>query len=178
MLGENVTYVDTKEPPEGFIDADHPSHVYKLKKALYGLKQAPRACYDELSTFLLKNHFFKGIIDLTLFIRRFDDDILVVQVYVDDIIFGSTHPSQNWRDLPRNTPLNRVEVLGLDIGGAASFQLRKENYSIVKILEVLAVPACLLASSLLTQQGRYDNSFSSDPPLCNGGMRHPLPGAL
>nr|GEX25179.1 putative ribonuclease H-like domain-containing protein [Tanacetum cinerariifolium] len=77
---------------EGFIDVDHPSHVYKLKKALYGLKQAPRAWYDELLTFLLQNHFFKGTIDPTLFIRRFHDDILVVQVYVDDIIFGSTHP--------------------------------------------------------------------------------------
>nr|GEZ51339.1 retrovirus-related Pol polyprotein from transposon TNT 1-94 [Tanacetum cinerariifolium] len=79
--------------PKCFIDADHPSHVYKLKKALYGLKQAPRAWYDELSTFLSQNHFYKGTIDLTLFIRRFHDDILVVQVYVDDIIFGSTHPS-------------------------------------------------------------------------------------
>nr|GEU41450.1 retrovirus-related Pol polyprotein from transposon TNT 1-94 [Tanacetum cinerariifolium] len=78
--------------PEGFIDVDHPSHVYKLNKALYGLKQASRAWHDELSTFLLHNHFFKGTIDLTLFIRRFHDDILVVQVYVDDIIFGSTHP--------------------------------------------------------------------------------------
>nr|GEV28705.1 retrovirus-related Pol polyprotein from transposon TNT 1-94 [Tanacetum cinerariifolium] len=66
--------------PEGFIDADHPSHVYKLKKALYGLKQAPRAWYNELSTFLLQNHFFKGTIDPTLFIRRFYDDILVVQL--------------------------------------------------------------------------------------------------
>nr|GEX63522.1 hypothetical protein [Tanacetum cinerariifolium] len=65
--------------PEGFIDADHPSHVYKLKKALYGLKQAPRAWYDELSMFLLQNHFFKGTIDPTLFIRCFQDDILVVQ---------------------------------------------------------------------------------------------------
>ncbi|GKE66256.1 retrovirus-related pol polyprotein from transposon TNT 1-94 [Tanacetum coccineum] len=64
--------------PKGFIDADYPSHVYKLKKALYGLKQAPRTWYDELSTFLLQNHFFKGTIDPTLFIRRFDDDILVV----------------------------------------------------------------------------------------------------
>nr|GEV77897.1 hypothetical protein [Tanacetum cinerariifolium] len=79
--------------PEGFIDVDHPSHVYKLKKALYGLKQALRAWYDELSKFLLQNLFFKGTIDPTLFIRRFHDDILVVQVYVDDIIFGSTHPS-------------------------------------------------------------------------------------
>nr|GEY67540.1 retrovirus-related Pol polyprotein from transposon TNT 1-94 [Tanacetum cinerariifolium] len=81
--------------PEGFIDADHPSHVYKLKKALYGLKQAPKAWYDELSTFLLDNHFIKGTIDQTLFIRRFHNDILVVQVYVDDIIFGSTHPSHS-----------------------------------------------------------------------------------
>nr|GFA34722.1 hypothetical protein [Tanacetum cinerariifolium] len=62
-----------------FIDADHPSHVYKLKKDLYGLKQAPRAWYDELSMFLLQNHFFKVTIDPTLFIRRFQDDILVVQ---------------------------------------------------------------------------------------------------
>ncbi|GJY69179.1 retrovirus-related pol polyprotein from transposon TNT 1-94 [Tanacetum coccineum] len=54
---------------------------------------APRAWYDELSKFLLQNHFFKGTIDPTLFIRRFNDDILVVQVYVDDIIFGSTNPS-------------------------------------------------------------------------------------
>nr|GEV09215.1 retrovirus-related Pol polyprotein from transposon TNT 1-94 [Tanacetum cinerariifolium] len=63
--------------PKGFIDADHPSHVYKLKKALYGLKQAPRAWFDELLKFLLQNHFFKGTIDPTLFIRRFYDDVLV-----------------------------------------------------------------------------------------------------
>nr|GEW46231.1 hypothetical protein [Tanacetum cinerariifolium] len=63
--------------PEGFIDANYPSHVYKLKKALYGLKQAPRAWYDELSMFLLQNGFSKGTIDPTLFNRRFDDEILV-----------------------------------------------------------------------------------------------------
>nr|GEX11584.1 retrovirus-related Pol polyprotein from transposon TNT 1-94 [Tanacetum cinerariifolium] len=78
--------------PEGFIYVDHPSHVYKLKKALYGLKQAPRAWYDELLMFLVHHHFFKGTIDLMMFIRCFQDDILVVQVYVDAIIFGSTHP--------------------------------------------------------------------------------------
>ncbi|GJU34965.1 retrovirus-related pol polyprotein from transposon TNT 1-94 [Tanacetum coccineum] len=94
--------------PEGFIDADHPSHVYKLKKALYGLKQAPRAWYDELSTFLLQNHFFKGTIDPTLFIRHFEDDILVVQVYVDDIIFGSTHPM--YTQLFSNLMKTRFEI--------------------------------------------------------------------
>nr|GEX70232.1 retrovirus-related Pol polyprotein from transposon TNT 1-94 [Tanacetum cinerariifolium] len=61
---------------EGFIDVDHLSHVYKLKKALYGLNQAPKAWYDELSTFLLQNHFFKGTIDPTLFIRHFHDKLL------------------------------------------------------------------------------------------------------
>ncbi|GJY52211.1 putative reverse transcriptase domain-containing protein [Tanacetum coccineum] len=65
--------------PEGFIDVDQPSHVYKLKKALYGLKHAPKAWYDELSKLLLQNHFTKGTIDLTLFTRRYDNDILFVQ---------------------------------------------------------------------------------------------------
>nr|GEU71932.1 retrovirus-related Pol polyprotein from transposon TNT 1-94 [Tanacetum cinerariifolium] len=78
--------------PEGFIDVDHPSHVYKLKKALYGLKQASMAWYDKLLKFLLQNHFVKGTIDPTVFIRCFDDNILVVHDYVDDIIFGSTNP--------------------------------------------------------------------------------------
>nr|GEX41383.1 retrovirus-related Pol polyprotein from transposon TNT 1-94 [Tanacetum cinerariifolium] len=63
--------------PEGFINVDHPSHVYKLKKALYGLKQVSRAWYDELSTFLFQNGFSKGTIDPMLFTKRFDEDILV-----------------------------------------------------------------------------------------------------
>ncbi|GKA81282.1 retrovirus-related pol polyprotein from transposon TNT 1-94 [Tanacetum coccineum] len=70
--------------PEDFIDVDQPTHVYKLKKALYGLKQAPRAWYDELSKFLLQNHFTKGTIDLNLFTRRYDIDILVLHRNVDD----------------------------------------------------------------------------------------------
>nr|GEV63342.1 hypothetical protein [Tanacetum cinerariifolium] len=61
---------------EGFISADHPSHVYKLKKALYGLKQAPRVWYDKLSKFLLQDYFFKGTIDPMWFIRRFKNNIL------------------------------------------------------------------------------------------------------
>ncbi|GJY35359.1 retrovirus-related pol polyprotein from transposon TNT 1-94 [Tanacetum coccineum] len=77
--------------PEGFIDLEFPDHVYRLKKALYGLKQAPRAWYDKLSSFLIEHGFTKGIIDLTLFTRRHGGDILLVQVYVDDIIFGSTN---------------------------------------------------------------------------------------
>nr|GEV52895.1 retrovirus-related Pol polyprotein from transposon TNT 1-94 [Tanacetum cinerariifolium] len=56
--------------PEGFIDPDHPTYVYRLKKALYGLKQAPRACYNTLSMFLLDNKFSKGVVDPTLFTRK------------------------------------------------------------------------------------------------------------
>ncbi|GJR67045.1 retrovirus-related pol polyprotein from transposon TNT 1-94 [Tanacetum coccineum] len=77
--------------PEGFIDQDNPTHVYKLKKALYDLKQAPRAWYDLLCGFLLSNKFSKGAIDPTLFTKKSGHDILIVQIYVDDIIFASTN---------------------------------------------------------------------------------------
>ncbi|GKD62681.1 retrovirus-related pol polyprotein from transposon TNT 1-94 [Tanacetum coccineum] len=77
---------------DGFVDPYFPNHVYRLKKSLYGLKQAPRAWYDKLSLFLIEHHFTKGIVDPTLFTRRHGDDILLVQIYVDDIIFGSTKP--------------------------------------------------------------------------------------
>nr|GFA86528.1 hypothetical protein [Tanacetum cinerariifolium] len=76
---------------DGFIDPYHPDKVYRLKKALYGLKQAPRVWYDELFTFLLSKGFSKGTIDPTLFITKHRGDILLVQIYVDDIIFGSTN---------------------------------------------------------------------------------------
>ncbi|GKC54524.1 retrovirus-related pol polyprotein from transposon TNT 1-94 [Tanacetum coccineum] len=77
--------------PEGFVDQDNPSHVYKLKKALYGLKQAPRAWYDMLSSFLISQQFSKGAVDPTLFTRHAGNDLLLVQIYVDDIIFASTN---------------------------------------------------------------------------------------
>nr|GEX43370.1 retrovirus-related Pol polyprotein from transposon TNT 1-94 [Tanacetum cinerariifolium] len=77
--------------PDGFVDPYHPDKVYPLKKALYGLKQAPRTWYDELSTFLVSKGFSKGSINLTLFVTKHGEDILLVQIYVDDIIFGSTN---------------------------------------------------------------------------------------
>ncbi|GJX29415.1 retrovirus-related pol polyprotein from transposon TNT 1-94 [Tanacetum coccineum] len=83
--------------PDGFVDPYHPDQVYRLKKALYGLKQAPRAWYDELSNFLVSKGFSKGSIDPTLFITKHGEDILLVQIYVDDIIFGSTNPKLSKR---------------------------------------------------------------------------------
>nr|GEZ48346.1 retrovirus-related Pol polyprotein from transposon TNT 1-94 [Tanacetum cinerariifolium]GFA21365.1 retrovirus-related Pol polyprotein from transposon TNT 1-94 [Tanacetum cinerariifolium] len=83
--------------PDGFMDLYHPDKVYHLKKALYGLKQAPRAWYDELSNFLVSKGFSKGYIDPTLFVTKHGEDILLVQIYVDDIIFGSTNPNLSKR---------------------------------------------------------------------------------
>lgn len=82
--------VYVKQPPN-FEDSKFPNHVFKLNKALYGLKQAPRAWYDRLKTFLLKLGFIVGSIDPTLFMYRTDSELLVIQIYVDDIIFGSTN---------------------------------------------------------------------------------------
>ncbi|GJT77727.1 retrovirus-related pol polyprotein from transposon TNT 1-94 [Tanacetum coccineum] len=87
---KEVVYVSQ---PEGFVDPDRPHHVYRLKKALYGLKQAPRAWYDTLSKFLLAQGFSKGVVDPTLFIRKTGKHTLHVQIYVDDIIFASTDPT-------------------------------------------------------------------------------------
>ncbi|GJX09290.1 putative ribonuclease H-like domain-containing protein [Tanacetum coccineum] len=92
MIDEEV-YVS--QPP-GFLDPKYPEKVYKVVKALYGLHQAPRAWYATLSTFLLKNGYRRGTIDKTLFLKKDKHDIILVQVYVDDIIFGSTKKS--WCD--------------------------------------------------------------------------------
>ncbi|GJY60032.1 putative ribonuclease H-like domain-containing protein [Tanacetum coccineum] len=79
--------------PPSFEDPQFPDKVYKVEKALYGLHQAPRAWYETLSTYLLENGFRRGTIDKTLFIKKDKCDILLVQVYVDDIIFRSTKKS-------------------------------------------------------------------------------------
>ncbi|GKF87544.1 putative ribonuclease H-like domain-containing protein [Tanacetum coccineum] len=79
--------------PTGFVDPAHPNKVYKVIKALYGLLQAPRAWYETLSSFLIENGFRRSTIDKTLFIKKSKSDIMLVQVYVDDIIFGSTMQS-------------------------------------------------------------------------------------
>ncbi|GJX22943.1 retrovirus-related pol polyprotein from transposon TNT 1-94 [Tanacetum coccineum] len=76
--------------PEGFVDPDNPNHVYRPKKAVYGLKHALRVWYNLLSSFLLSYGFSKGTVYPTLFIKRESKDILLVQIYVDDIIFAST----------------------------------------------------------------------------------------
>jgi len=81
------------EQPSGFEDHQHPNHVFNLKKALYGLKQAPRQWYERFSNFLLSHDYERGMIDKTLFIKKENYEIILVQIYVDDIIFGATKDS-------------------------------------------------------------------------------------
>ncbi|GJY29686.1 putative ribonuclease H-like domain-containing protein [Tanacetum coccineum] len=92
LYGKIKEEVYVCQPPK-FEDPDFPNRVYKVEKALYGLHQAPRAWYETLSTYLLDNGFQRGKIDKTLFIKKDKCDILLVQVYVDDIIFGYTKKS-------------------------------------------------------------------------------------
>ncbi|GKA77216.1 putative ribonuclease H-like domain-containing protein [Tanacetum coccineum] len=97
-MEDEVVYVSQ---PHGFVDPDHPKQVYKVVKALYGLHQAPRAWYATLSTFLEKHGYKRGTIDKTLFIKRDKKDIMLVQVYVDDIIL----------DLPKSLGVMSLKAL-------------------------------------------------------------------
>lgn len=76
--------------PKGFEEPSFPDHVFKLKKALYGLKQAPRAWYDKLTSFLFQKGFSRSGADKTLFTKWCGNHVLIAQIYVDDIIYGST----------------------------------------------------------------------------------------
>jgi hypothetical protein len=76
------------EQPKGFIDLGFLDHEYKLRKVLYGLKQAPRAWCDRLAAFLINNGCRKGGINNTLFVKEDKIKLMIVQIYVDDIVFG------------------------------------------------------------------------------------------
>ncbi|GKD25970.1 retrovirus-related pol polyprotein from transposon TNT 1-94 [Tanacetum coccineum] len=106
--------------PDGFVDKDNLNHVYKLKKALYGLKQAHRAWYNLLLKFLLSQEFSKGTVDPTLFIRRQGKDILMVQIYVDDIIFAIIEKKYGMESSdPVDTPMVEKSKLDEDPQGKA-----------------------------------------------------------
>ncbi|KAL4564910.1 hypothetical protein LXL04_028986 [Taraxacum kok-saghyz] len=87
---EETVYV---EQPPGFVNEKFPDHCYILDKAVYGLKQAPRAWYETLTKFLKLSNFKQGAVDPTLFRKKVGDHLMMVQIYVDDIIFGSTDPN-------------------------------------------------------------------------------------
>ena len=90
LNGELDEEVYVEQSP-GFKNSEFLDFVYFLFKSIYGLKQAPRKWYDTLSGFLKENGFIRGVIDKTLFTKIHKSDMLLVQVYVDDIIFLSTN---------------------------------------------------------------------------------------
>ncbi|GKD41657.1 retrovirus-related pol polyprotein from transposon TNT 1-94, partial [Tanacetum coccineum] len=152
--------------PEGFIDANQSSHVYKLKKALYGLKQAPRVWYDDLSKFLLQNHFTKGTIDPTLFTRRYDNNILVVQVYLDDIIFGLTNPrySQLFADLAKSRfEMSMMLFLGLQVNQSpCGIFLNQSNY-VLEILKKHGMENCDPIGTPMENKHKLDLDMNGTP---------------
>nr|GEU40157.1 copia protein [Tanacetum cinerariifolium] len=118
MYGTIDEEVYVSQPP-GFIDPKFPNKVYKVVKALYGLHQAPRVWYATLSTLLEKSGYRKGAIDNNLFIKQDKKDIMLVQVYMDDIIFGSTKKS--WCDEFEELIKNRFQISSM---GELTFFLR------------------------------------------------------
>jgi len=100
-------------------------HVFKLKMSLYGLKQAPRAWYNRLSFFLLENDFIRDKIDTTLFRREVSNDFIIVQIYVDAIIFGATNESfcKNFSDMMKSGFDGKTQVLSKTLD-----QARQQRY--------------------------------------------------
>jgi hypothetical protein len=103
--------VYVKQPP-GFEDPNFPSHVYKLDKALYGLKQAPREWYENLRELLVDCGFEIGQIDPTLFTKKVNGELFICQLYVDDIIFGSSNKSFNYEFARLMTDKFEMSMMG------------------------------------------------------------------
>ncbi|GJT63639.1 retrovirus-related pol polyprotein from transposon TNT 1-94 [Tanacetum coccineum] len=140
--------------PDGFVDKDNPNHVYKLKKALYGLKQAPRAWYDMLSSFLISQDFSKGSMDPTLFICRGRKELLLVQIYVDDIIFAASTPELyadhvGCQDTRRSTS-GSMQLLGDRLVSWSSKRQKSVAISSTKA-EYIALSDCYLFIKLLAR---------------------------
>nr|GEV77250.1 putative ribonuclease H-like domain-containing protein [Tanacetum cinerariifolium] len=123
---EEEVYVS--QPP-GFVDPKFPDRVYKVEKALYGLHQAHRAWYETLSNYLLDNGFRRRIVDKTLFIKKIKDDILLVEMYVDGIIFGSTKSVKS-----ACTPMETHKPLSKDSDGT-DIKIHVDNESAICVVK-------------------------------------------
>nr|GEZ84363.1 retrovirus-related Pol polyprotein from transposon TNT 1-94 [Tanacetum cinerariifolium] len=156
--------------PKGFVDPDHPTHVYHLKKALYGLKQAPRAWYDMLSRFLLDNNFSKGAFDPTHFTRKTGKHILLVQIYVDDIIFASTDPKDC--DMFSNEMSSKFQMsmmgqmsffLGLQVYQSPEGIFINQSKFALEILKKFRMDSCDSVDTPIVDRLKLDEDISGIP---------------
>nr|GEU54879.1 retrotransposon protein, putative, unclassified [Tanacetum cinerariifolium] len=157
--------------PDRFVDPFHPDKVYHLKKALYGLKQAPRSWYDELFNFLVSKGFSKGSIDPTLFITKHGEDILLVQIYVEDINFDTSFELTAFLDLDhagcldsRKSTSGGIQFLGGD--KLVSCSSKKQDYTSMSSVEAEYVSLSVYCAQVLwlrTQLTDYGFHFDKIP---------------
>ncbi|GJZ27730.1 retrovirus-related pol polyprotein from transposon TNT 1-94 [Tanacetum coccineum] len=151
------------------LNPEFPDHIYRLKNALYGHKQAPRAWYDKLSSFLIEHGFIKGIIDPTLFTCRHGGDILLVQVYVDDIIFGSINPdfSKRFANLMKNnfemSMMGELKFfLGLQVHQSPHGIFVSQSQYAIELLKKHGLDECVLTSTPMATE-RLDADLQGTP---------------
>ncbi|GKE55960.1 retrovirus-related pol polyprotein from transposon TNT 1-94, partial [Tanacetum coccineum] len=145
---------------------DNPSHAYKLKKALYGLKQAPRAWYDMLSSFLISQHFFKGAVDPTLFTRQAGNDLLLVQIYVDDLVFASTNTAMCNEFANQMTTKFKMSMigqmsffLGLQISQSPRGIFINQSEYASEIVKKYGLPTTDSVDTLLVEKSKVDEDL-------------------
>ncbi|GJY88041.1 ribonuclease H-like domain-containing protein [Tanacetum coccineum] len=177
--------------PPGFIDFEKPDHVYKLKKALYGLKQAPKAWYDRLKAFLIKHEYKMRMVDNTLFTKKKSSNIIIVQIYVDDIIFGSTcqgHVSIMCDELPKSMH-DVVRVSMMVSAFVPAFQEAPKTLEVVKRIfryikgdyvdqRAIAVFVHSLGMCMLTSLGNYskEGMFFTNDADAKSAVFNPVAG--
>jgi hypothetical protein len=150
------------EQPPGFEDDSYPDHVYKLSKALYGLKQAPRAWYECLRDFLIANAFKVGKADPTLFTKTCDGDLFVCQIYVDDIIFGSTN-QQSCEEFSRVM----MQKFEMSMMGELTYFL---GFQVKQLKDDTFISQTKYAQDLLKRFGMKDAKPAKTPMGTNGHL--------
>ncbi|KAL8147589.1 hypothetical protein AgCh_005055 [Apium graveolens] len=173
LNGELEEEVYVEQPP-GFVDSKFPNHVYRLDKVLYGLKQAPRAWYETLSQFLLESGFHRGTIDKTLFYLNHGKDLLLVQIYVDDIIFGSTNaklcerfakPMQSRYQMSKMGELSYF--LGLQVKQNEEGTFICQSKYTINLLKKFGMQDCSTTSTLMATTTKLDKDTSSPVDITN-----------
>nr|GEY33593.1 retrovirus-related Pol polyprotein from transposon TNT 1-94 [Tanacetum cinerariifolium] len=169
--------------PPGFVSKQYPDHVYALDKAMYGLKQAPRAWYDLLSQFLIESGFQKGSIDTTLFIKKKGKRIMLIQIYVVDIIFGSTNLKYctKFSDLMvkgfEMSMMGEMKFfLGLQVNQFSNGIFINQSKFILDILKRFSMENCDTVSTPMVEQAKLKLDLVGKP--VNHTDYHSMTGSL